>query len=56
VRLKRWPPEILVSFETAWTEVVAEEAARNPNFKRVYDSYAQFRSNYAIWRHFNFLQ
>ena len=56
VHLKRWSPEILVSFENAWKEVVAEESAKNPNFKRVYDSYAQFRENYAIWRHFNFLQ
>jgi TRAP-type mannitol/chloroaromatic compound transport system substrate-binding protein len=56
VQLKRWPAEILVSFENAWQEVVAEEAARNSNFKRIYDSYAQFRENYAIWRHFSFLQ
>ena len=56
VVLKRWPAEILVSFENAWKEVVVEEAAKSPNFKRVYDSYAQFRENYAIWRHFSFLQ
>jgi TRAP-type mannitol/chloroaromatic compound transport system substrate-binding protein len=56
VHLKRWPPDILVSFENAWKEVVAEESVRNPNFKRVYDSYARFRENYAIWRHFNYLQ
>lgn len=56
VQLKRWSPEILVSFEKAWLEVVAEESAKNPSFKRVYDSYAAFRENYAIWRHFNYLQ
>ena len=56
VRLKRWPAEILVSFENAWKEVVAEESARNPSFKRAYDSYAAFRENYAIWRHFSYLQ
>jgi TRAP-type mannitol/chloroaromatic compound transport system substrate-binding protein len=56
VQLKRWPAEILESFENAWQQIVAEEAAKNPNFKRVYDSYAQFRENYAIWRHFSFLQ
>jgi TRAP-type mannitol/chloroaromatic compound transport system substrate-binding protein len=56
VRLKRWPPEILVAFEQAWKEVVAEESAKNPNFRLVYDSYVQFRDNYAIWRHFNTLQ
>lgn len=56
VQLKKWPAEILVSFETAWKEVVAEESAKSPNFKRVYDSYALFRANYAIWRYFNALQ
>jgi TRAP-type mannitol/chloroaromatic compound transport system substrate-binding protein len=35
VQLKRWPPEILVAFEKAWYEVVADESARNPNFKKV---------------------
>ena len=51
-----WPPEMLVAFERAWQEVVAEESASNPNFKRVYDSYARFRENYAVWRHFSTLQ
>jgi TRAP-type mannitol/chloroaromatic compound transport system substrate-binding protein len=56
VRLKRWPPEILVAFENAWKEVVAEESAKSPSFKRIYDSFAKFRDNYSIWRHFNTLQ
>jgi TRAP-type mannitol/chloroaromatic compound transport system substrate-binding protein len=56
VVLKRWPAEILVAFEDSWKEVVAEESAKNPNFKRIYDSYSQFRDNYAIWRNFNLLQ
>lgn len=56
VRLKRWPPEILVLLENAWKEVVAEESAKNPNFKRVYGSFSSFRENYAIWRHFSYLQ
>jgi len=56
VHIKRWPPDMLVAFENAWGEVAAEEAAASPSFKRVYDSYLRFRENYAIWRHFNFLQ
>jgi TRAP-type mannitol/chloroaromatic compound transport system substrate-binding protein len=56
VRLKRWPPEMLVAFEQAWQDVIVEESAKNANFKRVYDSYAHFRENYAVWRHFNTLQ
>ena len=56
VRLKRWAPEILVAFDNAWKEVVAEESAKNPNFRRIFESYSAFRENYAIWRHFNYLQ
>jgi TRAP-type mannitol/chloroaromatic compound transport system substrate-binding protein len=56
VQLRRWPPQILVALERSWKEIVAEESAKNPNFKRVYDSYSKFRENYAIWRHFSYLQ
>jgi TRAP-type mannitol/chloroaromatic compound transport system substrate-binding protein len=56
VQLKRWPPEMLVSFEDAWKQIAEEESAKNPNFARIYKSYADFRKNYAIWRHFSFLQ
>ena len=56
VHLKRWPPEILVAFEDTWLDVVKEESRNNPNFARIYKSYADFRGNYAIWRHFSNLQ
>ena len=41
VKIMRWSPEILQAYEKAWNEVVAEETAKNPNFKKVYDSYSQ---------------
>jgi TRAP-type mannitol/chloroaromatic compound transport system substrate-binding protein len=56
VELKRWPPEILVAFEEAWQEVVAEEMENSVNFRRVYESFSTFRENYALWQHFSFLQ
>jgi TRAP-type mannitol/chloroaromatic compound transport system substrate-binding protein len=56
VQLRRWPPQILVALEQSWKAIVKEESAKNPSFKRVYDSYASFRANYAIWRHFSYLQ
>ncbi len=55
VKLMRWPPEIMKAYEKAWKEVVAEESATNANFKKVYDSYAAFRTNYAIWRDYGYL-
>lgn len=56
VQVKKWPPEILAAFEKAWNEVVAEESAKNPSFKKVWDSYAAFRANYALWKNHGYLQ
>ena len=56
VQLKRWPPEILVALDETWNEVVEQEVADNPSFRRVYESYARFRSTYAVWRHLGYLQ
>ena len=49
VHIMSWPPEILDAYKKAWSEVVAEESAANPMFKKVYDSYSTFREDYSIW-------
>ncbi len=49
VVLHRWNPEVLAAFETAWKEVVAEEAANDIDFSRVWDSLRTFRENYKLW-------
>jgi TRAP-type mannitol/chloroaromatic compound transport system substrate-binding protein len=56
VQIRMWPREILAAYEKAWNEVVAEESAKNPNFKRVWENYAQFRRDYAIWREHGYLR
>lgn len=50
VQVRRWPAPMLVEFEKTRNEVVAEQSAKNPNSKRVYDSYTVFRKNYANWK------
>jgi TRAP-type mannitol/chloroaromatic compound transport system substrate-binding protein len=55
VQLKRWPPEILDAIEKAWLQVAAEESARNPNFRRAYESYSKFREEYAIWKEYGYV-
>lgn len=55
VKVRRWSAPMLVEFEKAWNEVIAEQSAKNPNFKRVYESYAAFRRNYATWKHLSTL-
>lgn len=45
-----WPREILVALEAAWTEIVAEQATANENFREVWNSLSEFRRDYAIWK------
>ena len=49
VQIKRWSDEDLAKYEAAWLEVIAEESAKDPLFKKVSDHYLAFRKNYAIW-------
>lgn len=56
VQIRRWAPEIIAAMESAWAEVVEQEARRNPNFQRVYASYDTFRRQYALWREHAYLK
>jgi TRAP-type mannitol/chloroaromatic compound transport system substrate-binding protein len=49
VQVKRWTDAELAAFEKAWNEVVQEESAKDPLFKRIADHYFDFRKKYAIW-------
>jgi TRAP-type mannitol/chloroaromatic compound transport system substrate-binding protein len=49
VQIKRWSDSDLKAIEKAWTEVLAEESAKDPLFKKVADHYLAFRKKYAIW-------
>ncbi|MGQ0664425.1 MAG: TRAP transporter substrate-binding protein [Pseudomonadota bacterium] len=51
-----WSPEILAAMEKAWNEVVAEESAKSPDFRRVWASYAKFRADYKIWKELGYLK
>jgi TRAP-type mannitol/chloroaromatic compound transport system substrate-binding protein len=37
-QILRTPPDVLIAFLKAWDEIAAEESAKNPFFKKVYDS------------------
>jgi TRAP-type mannitol/chloroaromatic compound transport system substrate-binding protein len=56
VHIQTWSPEIMAAIEKAWTEVAAEESAKNPNFKRVFDHFQAFRKDYAIWKSIGYLK
>ena len=56
VQVRRWSPEIMAAMDKAWKEVIAEESAKNAQFKKVYESYAKFRADYDIWREYGYLK
>lgn len=49
VTVKRWPDSELAKFEQAWLDVLKEESAADPKFKKVADDYLAFRKQYKIW-------
>ena len=55
VILHRWSPEVLAAFEAAWEEVVVEEAAKDADFARVWDSLQKFREGYKVWGDLGYL-
>ncbi len=56
VKIMYWKPEFLEAYEKAWQEVIDEESKANPNFKKVYASYSEFRKNFALWRDHGYLR
>ena len=49
VQVRRWDDGILAKLERAWLEVIAEQSADDPVFKKIADSYLAFRATYRIW-------
>ncbi|MBL26780.1 MAG: C4-dicarboxylate ABC transporter [Rhodospirillaceae bacterium] len=55
VQLHKWGPEFLDAFRGAWEEVVEEEAAKDADFKRAWESLKSFRETYKVWRELGYL-
>jgi TRAP-type mannitol/chloroaromatic compound transport system substrate-binding protein len=49
VNIRRWPDSTLAKFEEAWNEVVKEDSAKDPLFKKVADHFYAFRKDYSVW-------
>jgi TRAP-type mannitol/chloroaromatic compound transport system substrate-binding protein len=56
VTIHRWPDSFLKQLEDKWNEVIAEESAKDPLFKRIHDSYAGFRKEFAVWKDHGYLK
>jgi TRAP-type mannitol/chloroaromatic compound transport system substrate-binding protein len=55
VEVRKFPAPVLSALESAWQEVAAEIAAKNPGFRKTWDSYNEFRKSYAEWRKLTFV-
>lgn len=55
VENRYWSDEMLAAFNTKWQEVVADEGAKDPEFKRIYDNLEAFRADYAVWSKLGFM-
>jgi TRAP-type mannitol/chloroaromatic compound transport system substrate-binding protein len=49
VNNRRWSDDDLRAFEKAWLEVLEEESAKDPTFKKVAQHYLNYRKQYKIW-------
>lgn len=44
-----WSNEVLDQLRAAWTEVLADERASNPDVERLWASYSKFHESYKVW-------
>jgi TRAP-type mannitol/chloroaromatic compound transport system substrate-binding protein len=49
VKVMRWSDDDLAAMEKAWLEVLAEESAKDPLFKKIADHYLDYRKKYLVW-------
>lgn len=56
VNIRSWSEEDLAALEAAWHEVAREQSEADADFARTYESYTNFRANYARWREIGYLR
>jgi len=49
VQILEYPAEVLIALRELTRQTLEEEAAKDPNFRRVYESYQLFRDDHAKW-------
>ena len=56
VQIHQWSPDVLAQLQTAWQAVAEEEAERDPDFKKVWESLSSFRDSYQTWNNLAYLK
>ena len=49
VKNMKWSKEMLALYKKTWNEVAAEESAKDPFFKKVWDDFREFDKDYDLW-------
>jgi TRAP-type mannitol/chloroaromatic compound transport system substrate-binding protein len=49
VQVHQWNDEMMAAFRQSWDDVVAEQSAADPDFKRAWESLSEFRKNFQEW-------
>lgn len=49
VTIKKWPDDMLATFESTWNEVAAALAEEDEMFKKVWDDLTEYRAGYRVW-------
>ena len=55
VKIHKWSPEMMALFKENWFIVVEEEAEKNAEFKKVWNSLKNFRKEYAVWHNLGYI-
>jgi TRAP-type mannitol/chloroaromatic compound transport system substrate-binding protein len=56
VTLHYWPKDMLALYRKTWDEVAKEQADKSPEFKKAWDSYSAFRTEYKVWKDYGYLK
>ena len=56
VKLHKWSDADLALLRKTWNEVAAEEAAKNADFKKAWESLQKFRADYKVWKDYGYLK
>ncbi|TYC63157.1 TRAP transporter substrate-binding protein [Stappia sp. BW2] len=49
VQVHQWNDEMMAAFRQSWDEVVVEQSAADPDFKRAWESLSDFRKKFQTW-------
>ncbi len=56
VTIHVWSKDVMDALRKAWKEVVAEQSARSPEFKKGWESLEAFRQQYKVWKELAYIK